>query len=230
MPEQLKQMNRDDWATAIAIIFHTIGLLGILFLERHGFIELTPYNLILSFGLLWWTRNEKDWGFILFLLLAVILGLLSEIIGVNTGKLFGQYAYGRVLGPKILGVPLVIGINWFVITYGCGILASWLLKNIFREKSENLNGHHQVMMIALMGSGLAVAFDWLLEPVAIKLGFWTWTGGGEIPAFNYFSWFLVSLLILMAFHAIPFERKHPFALRLFFIQIFFFLVLWVALP
>ena len=206
MPEQLKEMNRDDWATVIAITFHTIGLLGIIFLERHGFIELTPYNLLLSFGLLWWTRNEKDWGFILFLLLAVVLGLLSEVIGVNTGKLFGQYEYGRVMGPKFMGVPLVIGINWFVITYGCGILASWLISNIFREKMETLDGHHQIIMIALMGSGLAVAFDWLLEPVAIKLGFWSWMGSGQIPAFNYMSWFLVSLLILMAFHVIPFNR------------------------
>ena len=230
MPEQLKEMNRDDWATVIAITFHTIGLLGIIFLERHGFIELTPYNLLLSFGLLWWTRNEKDWGFILFLLLAVVLGLLSEVIGVNTGKLFGQYEYGRVMGPKFMGVPLVIGINWFVITYGCGILASWLISNIFREKMETLDGHHQIIMIALMGSGLAVAFDWLLEPVAIKLGFWSWMGSGQIPAFNYMSWFLVSLLILMAFHVIPFNRRHPFAVRLFIIQISFFLILWIALP
>ena len=230
MPEQLKQLSRDDWATAIAIIFHMIGLLGIIFLERHGFIELTPYNLLLSFGLLWWTRDEKDWGFILFLLLAVVLGLLSEVIGVNTGKLFGAYEYGRVLGPKFMGVPLVIGINWFVITYGCGILASWFIGNVLKEKLDTLYGHHQIIMIALMGSGLAVAFDWLLEPVAIKLGFWTWIESGSVPAFNYMSWFLVSLLILMAFHVIPFDRKHPFALRLFIIQIAFFLVLWIALP
>lgn len=230
MPEQLRELNRDDWATVIAVTFHTIGLLGILFLERHGFLELTPYNLLLSFGLLWWTRNEKDWGFILFLLLAVVLGLLSEVIGVNTGKLFGQYEYGRVMGPKFMGVPLVIGVNWFVITYGCGILASWMITTVFKEKMETLDGHHQIIMIALMGSGLAVAFDWLLEPVAIKLGFWTWMGSGQIPAFNYMSWFLVSLLILMAFHAIPFSRKHPFAVRLFLIQIGFFLILWIALP
>jgi len=230
MPEQLKQMSRDDWATAIAIAFHTIGLIGILFLERHGFLTLTPYNLLLSFGLLWWSRNEKDWGFILFLLLAFVLGLLSEVIGVNTGKLFGQYEYGRVMGPQFMGVPLVIGLNWFVITYGCGVLASWIIGKVFDEKMEDLNGHHQIMLIALLGSGLAVAFDWLLEPVAIKLGFWTWLNNGEIPAYNFLSWFLVSLLILMAFHALPFNRKHPFAVRLLIIQICFFLILWIALP
>ncbi|MBK7882949.1 MAG: carotenoid biosynthesis protein [Chitinophagaceae bacterium] len=50
-----------------------------------------------------------------FLLICVCIGIAVEIIGVKTGFLFGNYSYGIVLGPKIQSVPILIGINWFII-------------------------------------------------------------------------------------------------------------------
>ena len=39
----------------------------------------------------------------------------------------------------------------------------------------------KVLSVVVDGATLAVAFDWLMEPVAVNLGYWTWHGNGEIP-------------------------------------------------
>ena len=36
--------------------------------------------------------------------------------------------------------------------------------------------------------------DLLMEPVAIKSGFWSW-GGYDVPLYNYVCWFLVALFL-----------------------------------
>ena len=45
-------------------------------------------------------------------LLCIVLifwtGIFVEFLGVNYGLLFGEYLYGRNLGPKLFGVPFLI--------------------------------------------------------------------------------------------------------------------------
>jgi len=73
------------------------------------------------------------------------------------------------------------------------------------------------------GATLAVIFDWLMEPVAIKLGFWKWQG--DIPVYNYVCWFFISLLMLVLFRACKFNKQNKFAVNLLLIQLLFFLIL-----
>lgn len=42
--------------------------------------------------------------------------MLAEILVVSYGIIFGNYKYGEILGYKVLGVPLIIGINWCILT------------------------------------------------------------------------------------------------------------------
>ena len=51
-----------------------------------------------------------------------------ELVGTKTGMLFGDYSYGKVLGPALQGVPLIIGINWFIMMYCCGTTIHALLQ------------------------------------------------------------------------------------------------------
>ena len=55
-----------------------------------------------------------------------------------------------------------------------------------------------------MALPFAVIFDWFLEPLAIRLGFWKWDG--EIPVYNYICWFVISLLLLALFHLCKFNK------------------------
>ena len=67
-------------------------------------------------------------------------------------------------------------------------------------------------------------FDWLMEPVAVKLGYWQWING-EIPFFNYVSWFIISIILLSVFQHSKFSKHNKFAVNLLLIQLMFFLLL-----
>ena len=53
-------------ATFIALLFHTIGLIGILFVKIDFFVQSTVINLLLMFALLVWTQKEKNIPFLFF--------------------------------------------------------------------------------------------------------------------------------------------------------------------
>ena len=224
----LNRFTKFEIATAIAVLFHSIGLIGLLFFDKAFFLAATPFNLLLSFVLLIWTQTDKNSAFFLFVAACFIIGIVVEVIGVNTGFLFGDYTYGNVLGPEIKNVPVMIGINWFLIIYCCGIsIHTLLMKAINRIAADT--GKTPMAMKALSviidGATLAVFFDWLMEPVAVKLGYWVWNGDGAIPMFNYICWFVVSLLLLMVFHFAKFNKQNKFAVNLLLIQLMFFLLL-----
>lgn len=224
----LQQNKKYTIATAIAILFHTIGLIGILFFEEKFFIQATPYNLLLMFGLLIWTQKNKNFFYYSFLLLCIIIGITVEIIGVNTGLLFGKYSYGKVLGITLKAVPLVIGINWFIIMYCCGISMHTLLLKIIQQIPVEKAGSAKkikALSVIIDGATLAAFFDWIMEPAAIKLGYWQWHGDGAVPLFNYVSWFIVSVLLLTGFHFLQFNKSNKFAVNLLLIQLMFFLLL-----
>ncbi len=224
----LNRFTKFEIATAIAVLFHSIGLIGLLFFDRAFFLAATPFNLLLSFALLIWTQTDKNLYFFIFLAACFVLGIIVEVIGVNTGFLFGDYEYGKVLGPGIKGVPVLIGVNWFLIIYCCGIsIHTLMMKAINRIAADT--GKTPMAMKALSviidGATLAVFFDWLMEPVAVKLGYWIWNGDGAIPMLNYICWFVISLLLLAVFHFTKFNKQNKFAVNLLLIQLMFFLLL-----
>ncbi len=224
----LNRFTKFDIATGIAVLFHSIGLIGLLFFDRSFFLAATPFNLLLSFALLIWTQTEKNIYFFLFLATCLIVGIVVEVIGVNTGFLFGDYAYGNVLGPEIKNVPVLIGVNWFLIVYCCGIsIHTLLMKAINRIAADSGKSPMALKALSVIidGATLAVFFDWLMEPVAVKLGYWVWQGDGAIPMFNYICWFVISLLLLMVFHFAKFNKQNKFAVNLLLIQLMFFLLL-----
>lgn len=221
-------ITRYKMATFLAVLFHGIGLIGMLYLDKTFFIGLTAFNLLLSFGLLVFTQNNRPCIFYLFIIAVILLGIGVEIIGVNTGALFGQYRYGTLLGYQVLGVPLIIGVNWFVIIYCCGISIHTLLTNTIGRMALDASGRPlrlKALSVIIDGATLAVFFDWVMEPVAMKLGYWRWDGAGEVPVYNYLCWFMVSVLLLSLFQIFKFDKQNKFAVNLLLIQLMFFLLL-----
>ncbi|MEI9957944.1 MAG: hypothetical protein WDM90_16950 [Ferruginibacter sp.] len=51
-------------ATAIAVLFHAIGVVGIVFFKSDFILQSTPVNLLLMFALLIWTQNNKNYFFL----------------------------------------------------------------------------------------------------------------------------------------------------------------------
>ena len=138
------------------------------------------------------------------------LGMLAEWIGVHTGALFGQYQYGHILGPKLLGVPLIIGINWAMLSIVSASLLATLKLHFWVEVA--------------LASLLMVFLDFLMEPVAVKLGFWNWHNG-KIPVFNYICWLLLSLVLQTIYRKWRLNEKNNVAVALFIFMTVFFSVL-----
>jgi len=224
----LNKYTRVQIATIIAIIFHLVGLIGILGFKSNLIIVSSPLNLLLMFGLILYTQNTRNVSFYVFLLTCFIIGIIIEIIGTNTGILFGDYTYGTTLGPKIFNVPFIIGINWFTVMFCCGSAMHMMMHKLVKKIDADEVIKKPILKtisVIVDGATLALIFDWLMEPVAIRLGYWSWGGTGEIPIFNYACWFIFSMLFLLVFHFCNFDKQNKFALHLLLIQIMFFSLL-----
>ena len=114
--------NRYTSFSSISILviwtFHLSGLLGILYGDSKWFISATPLNLIISLVLLLLNSSDSN-KTIMIAGIAFIIGMFTEILGVNYGIIFGEYTYGKALGPKLLGVPILIGYNWLDMFIKC---------------------------------------------------------------------------------------------------------------
>jgi putative membrane protein len=219
-------VNRTLMATLLSVVMHFCGAVGLLYGRRDWFLMLTPFNLLFTFFLLLWTLPEKNKKLYFLMAAAFLIGISAEMIGIKTGTLFGQYEYGNNLGFRINGVPLLIGINWFIVVYASGMTASWL-RNKFTSQSGKTNQftlkRWTEYAVIIDGAIIATIFDLIMEPAAVKLGFWSWQSG-NIPMVNYLSWFIVSAVILCIYRKISL-RSHQFAINLLIIQAIFFLVL-----
>jgi len=219
--------SRTQIATALAIFFHMIGLVG-MFFNKEFFSAATPFNLLLMFVLLLYTQRTINIQFVIFMVVCFITGIAVEIIGTSTGYLFGEYAYGNALGPTIKNVPFVIGINWIIIIYCSGVAVHMLLEKL-SAKLETVTGAPSpaVRYFSVISDGamLAVFFDWIMEPAAIKLGYWHWLGDGEIPPYNYLCWFIISMGLMTLFTFLKFKKKNIFAVNLLLIMMMFFMLI-----
>ena len=219
---------RVNIALSVALLFHISGLVGILFTNhKDWFIQNTCLHLLLMSALIGVTHPAKDKKFFIFFIAAFIVGFIAEVLGVNTGLLFGAYNYGNVLGVKLFQVPLIIGINWFIIIYCTGMFTqayeNYLLRKI-NDRGITIKNQMMFASFIIDAIFLVFMFDWIMEPVAVKLGYWQWENN-TIPLYNYLSWIIISAGLLTVFRKLNRGKHNPFAVHLFIIQVLFFVVL-----
>ena len=190
-------------------IFHISGLIGIIYSNASWFIKATPFNLLLSFALL---IINIEWNKKLFLLVVTCfsVGMLSEIIGVNYGFLFGEYSYGKALGIKFKGVPLIIGINWCLLVFITGYISRFFFNSLIAR--------------TFLGIFLMLSLDIVMEPIAPVLDFWKFKEG--LASFNnYIGWAIVSFPLQLLFHRLNQNIEGPFPFHLYILQFLFFTIL-----
>lgn len=202
-------------ALAILVIFHGVGLWGLLWSgDPEYFQQLTPMNLLLTNALLFSFHRHWNAAFALFAAAVLAVGFMSEVVGVHTGLLFGDYSYGAALGAKLWEVPLLIGLNWLMLVYATGHISNytglpWLAK-------------------ALVGALLMVLLDYFIEPVAMRYDFWSWQGN-HIPVSNFIGWFGVALLLQLYFQRASIFKQNRLAPYVYLVQLVFFICLFSLL-
>jgi len=209
------------WVIGWLILVHTSGLIG-LNLSPEFFLAFTPLNLILSALLLLGMQERINYMIPLMWFAAAFAGWFVEVVGVNTGWIFGDYSYGRTLGIQMVGVPLLIGVNWATL-----ILAGLqVARHQFLISSRGL--------AALSVAGILLVLDVLMEFVAPKLDFWTFYSGNKSTSFpgvhNFAGWAITGFVISYALHPYLSRGVNRMAPVYLLIQILFFAALAITLP
>lgn len=195
----------------LVIAIYTAGVIGLSIpAYRELFLQLTPFQLVFTTGLLLAFHRGWNDAFPIFGAAAFWLGFGSEIIGIHTGYLYGDYVYGPTLDPKLWEVPLVIGLNWFMLVYISGALFSKSVENDYYA--------------ALLGAAVMTALDYIMEPVAVAMDMWYWKFE-IIPWSNYLGWFGVAFLIHLIYRKTKFNKENPLAKVLLIAMILFFTIL-----
>lgn len=211
----MKKFSKTTIAIGVLIIFYTVGIVGIsLEAYRAQFANLSALNLLLTAVVLFWANENRSTKFVIGLSLTMLIGFLVEVAGVHTGVLFGVYHYGETLGLKLFEVPLIIGVNWFLLAFAARGIALRITPNPWIQIAA--------------AAALMVLLDFLIEPVAIALDFWQWEAA-SIPIQNYVMWFLTALPIQYILQKIAPVVNTKLCFAVYLIQMAFFLVLNLTL-
>ena len=211
----IKKISTENRWIGFLLLCYFSGLIGISLAEYQNlFLPLTPFNLLLTLIVFYKVNKDFSTRFLFLSCLIFLIGFCVEAIGVATGVLFGSYAYGNLFGFKIFETPIIIGVNWLFLA-----LSAYGVVQYFSKKAFYLILFPPLIMTAL---------DFLVEPVAMELGFWHWEND-IIPFQNYVMWFATSLIIhgLIYFFRPKIDSKISFIVLA--IQILFFGILNIVI-
>lgn len=207
-------LSREKNVREFIFILYGVGIAGTAMpLTREVFIFLTPFVLLISLFVLWVFHDPHPGMKIPAVLLSIFaVSFLVEMAGVNTGKIFGDYSYGRGLGIKIFETPLLIGLNWVLLVYCTAAIF---------EKSP-VSGVLKVTAASL----LMVAYDIVMEQVAPAMDMWSFKGD-MVPFRNYLVWFILALVFHSLVKITGIKVANRFAPLIFWCQAAFFVLLLI---
>jgi len=121
------------------------------------------------------------------LILFAVLGLFAlsiETVAIFTGFPYGHFAYSDLLGYKLLGTtPWTVAFAWTPLILTAYVVAEKLVSAVWQK----------IALIAI----LLVVFDLVLDPGAVKMGFWSFENGGwyyGVPWINFAGWVFSGLI------------------------------------
>jgi putative membrane protein len=191
---------------AVGVLLHLVPALTIIPLHITDAFLLAANAVVLVLLL----KINATGRFLIFFISSYLLTFAAEAAGVSTGEVFGAYRYGDTMKLQWLEVPLIIPFNWVILVLG--------MTSVFTALRIPR------VILPLLAAGGLVLFDFIMEPVAVQLDYWTWEGG-NIPLQNYLAWFIIAWIVSSAavFLKIKLDSK---PLRAYvFIQLGFFLIL-----
>jgi putative membrane protein len=210
-----KNINIENRLVLLLLLFYFFGTLGIAIEEfRNFFLPLTPLNLLLTLFVFFIVNKDFSKRFLFLALLILLISFSVEAVGVVTGVLFGSYSYGNIFGFKLFETPVIIGVNWLFLA-----LSTFGIVQYFTNKWFWL-----IFIPPILMTGL----DFIVEPVAMKLGFWSWEND-VIPLQNYLMWFLTSIFIHGLIYSFKPKINPKISFIVFIAQLIFFSVLNIIL-
>ena len=188
-------------------IIHFSALMGIYLGYIQWFLSKTWAILFLIFLVLWDGLPKKNIKISWPILAVFFIGFMAEWLGVKFGFLFGDYSYGANLGMKLDDVPIIMGINWVILS----LASRGIIQRFFKLP----------VMKILVSSVLMVSLDILIEPLAPQLDYWSFDTM-VAPLSNYIGWLIYSILIQSLLELVQFKGHFKISLHILIIQLLFF--------
>ncbi len=206
--------NKQKETKLFFIVFYVVGIIGLLIPFTYPlFLKLIPFALILSFVALVIFHSNKFNKKSIFVFSGIFIsGYFIEVIGVNTGFIFGNYQYGKSLGFSIFNTPLIIGLNWLFLIYTSSSVLEKFKLNIISK--------------VVLASLIMVLYDIVMEQVAPKIDMWNWYNN-IVPFQNYMAWFVVSVFFHSIIKGLKINTQNKLAFLVIICQILFFMSLYI---
>ncbi len=127
-------------------------------------------------------------GMLAFTFCCLGTGAVCESLSLRTGFPFGHYVFTGVMGPKLLGLPVLLVFAYLGIGY-----VSWVLSLlVLRQQSKLLTGAWR-WRVPLLASGIMLAWDLSMEADWATVDrAWLWRDGGlffGVPISNFLAGF-----------------------------------------
>jgi len=194
------------WRTLVTVLFAAYAVLNTYFVltpvlgpAPSAVMMLVPV-LMGGFSLTHAVYTLGIWHAAGFFALSIAVSFTFEAIGVATGSVFGPYHYSDTLGPKLLDVPLLIPLAWFMVIYPSYALANYITTG--RAVSRPRTKLPRLVGVVLLSAVLMTAWDLLLDPQATQEGYWVWDTQGAyfgIPVQNFVGWLITTSTVYLAY-------------------------------
>ena len=207
-------MKKETIAILVLAILYAVGLFGTTIFKL-DLLKLSPINLIVSAAVLFYFHQPKNTLFWIWVIGVFQAGYILELLGVTTGRIFGQYLYGNNLGIKVAEVPVIIGLNWVMLCYVSMHVAQLFFDKIIKRKET-----HLIVKVSVSAL-LMLCVDILIEHIAPQLDFWYWKNN-VIPIQNYTAWYIFASAFMYIYQQLQLPLTNKIAPWLYVFQVMFF--------
>jgi putative membrane protein len=132
-----------------------------------------------------------------------------EAYGLTHPGLFGTYYYTGVLGPQLMGVPLVVPLAYFMMIYPSYVITNLMLDG--RPTATTRASVGRLAAAAVMTALVMTSWDLTNDPLmADEVKAWVWPDAGPffgMPLRNFAGWVTVLFVIVFTFRWL--ERSIP---------------------
>jgi uncharacterized membrane protein len=161
----------------------------------------------LAFALVDGARHYGLRSILVFATFCTVIGNIVENMGVVTGFPFGPYYFVELMGPKLLHVPILLGLAYIGMAY-----VAWNVASLILSGSHTSTTRLHFLALPALASIIMTAWDLAQDPVwATVLHGWIWRYGGAwfgVPLSNYLGW-LVTVFSIYALFALYLRFRSP---------------------
>lgn len=202
--------NLKKYLLYFLILIYVSGAVGFL-IKPSFFSPFTPFTLVFTSLVFLIYQPITTLNYLVSFFAIAIIGFVSEVVGVKTGLVFGNYYYGSALGYQLLSVPLVICLNWALLINMGVLVAAY-----FSSKA---------IVVAFLSAVIVTSVDFLMEQVASRLNFWHFSNG-LAGIHNYIAWFLIAFFTTFLLQQHLSKGNKKVAAIILLLQLFFFGVIY----